>query len=354
MDQLTGKLVRISYRSPDGEFLVARLLVRQADEVTITGPQSAPHPLTEGVTYTLHGNWHDHPQHGRQYRYSAAIPHQHDQRGVVAYLTSTCPGIGQTRAARLWDAFGSEAVAILRDNPAQVVAREILSPALAKEASQALHDAGAWQDTHIALLGLLHGRGFQLGQVIPRCIRLWRRRAPEVVRRNPYTLMLRKIPSCGWERCDKLYLDLGHNPAALKRQALAAIQLLKQADGDTWLPAGDLARAITAALKGDPSLARPHEALRLAERARLITVRRPTDRDGKPIEGPRYIALAQHARDEVYIASTLKEMMAWTPQKRPCVSTLRQRLLAEITLAGGTPPGSMPTTLKNGGYGPTI
>jgi exodeoxyribonuclease V alpha subunit len=160
---IEGTLLVVLFTSDDGEFMVGRLKIAGTDDVaSVVGPAAAPHPLRQGVSYRLHGQWETHATHGRQFRFASAVPLLHGQAGVTSYLVAVCPGVGEGRARRLWDAFGGRAVDTLRDNPALVVSREILTPKMAAEASQALHDDGAWQEARIGLMGLLHGRGFQL------------------------------------------------------------------------------------------------------------------------------------------------------------------------------------------------
>ena len=85
-------------------------------------------------------------------------------------------------------------------------------PERAKEASKELHNEAAFEAVKIDLLTLFQGRGFQASKLIRACIKEWGRRAPEMLRRNPYLLMIRGLPSAGFKRCDKLYLDLKHRP----------------------------------------------------------------------------------------------------------------------------------------------
>jgi len=71
----------------------------------------------------------------------------------------------------------------------------------------------------IELMELLDRRGFPKATA-KRCLDLWGNESAGIIRRNPYTLM--QFRGCGFKLTDAMYLDLGHNPGRIKRQALCA------------------------------------------------------------------------------------------------------------------------------------
>src|SRR5262249_12119937 len=163
-------------------------------------------------------------------------PHGH--AGVVKYLMDEAPNVGRRRADQLWDAFGPEAVAVLRSDPRRVVPAGILTESAAREASEALAGAAALERTKIDLVGPFAGRGFP-GKLIQACIDEWGARAAESIRRDPFTLLTKDMPGCGFKRCDRLYIDLGGRPDRLKRQMLCAWNALREdGTGDTWIRKG--------------------------------------------------------------------------------------------------------------------
>lgn len=336
MDTITGTFGHLIWASDDGGDIIARFQMGTADTqvmppvfVTVIGP--CPVGRTTGVTFRLHGEWTQHPQHGRQFRFAHAEHLRTSRVGVIAYLIATCPGVGHKRATALYDQFSGEAVDVLRHDPARVVEAGILTVAQANEASQALHDDGAHQATRIALLDLLASRGLQLDRVVRRCIQLWGRRAPEFLRARPYLLLLRSVPSCGWKRVDKLYCDLGHRRDALKRQALTILHhLLDRSTGDTWESAADVAQD----LRRKIPTADPVRAMRLAERAKLIAIRREAN-GGKG----RWLAPKKWAEAEATITRKIKELVAWMPT---CLPTLPTRPTSIPTSSTSAPPSGNP------------
>lgn len=313
--EVVGKLAAIVWKADDSSFVIARL----ADNLTVKGqvdPDDLPQP---GLTYRFHGRWVESERYGEQFEFASfgrVVPH--DRAGIVAYLQAVAENVGEGRARKLWDAFGADAVTVLREQPERVAATGIMSEEAAREAAATLAEEVKFEATKIDLLGLFAGRGFQAGRLIKECLRRWGAAAPELIRRNAYLLMLRKLPSAGFKRCDKLYLDLGGNPARLKRQTLCAAHFLKTTGrGDTWF----LARTVGDAIKGSvPSeAADPLRALKLGIMARQFNRRRvdaATDIHGFAASaliinaGPAvYIAERSKALNEAAIATKVKELL---------------------------------------------
>jgi hypothetical protein len=310
------------WKADDGSRVIVRAQDQQGRSLSLCGPTEAGPTLTLGLTYRWHGQYETHEKYGEQFAFStfsACVPH--DKRGVIAYLVSIADNVGEKRAERLWDLYGPLAIPTLRTNPEGVAQAGVMSLADAKEAAQTLHNEAAFESVKVDLLGLLAGRGFQLGRIIKECLRRWQARAPEVIRRNPYALLMHKFPSAGWKRVDRLYLDLGKPPAARKRQALCAVHHLRSSgDGHTWFAAAVVGNAITAAV---PSGADPVAALRLAIRARLLARRREAD-------GSVWLAEWNKAANEETIARSVRDLSLWTclPLKLCGVEWPRRSLLA--------------------------
>ena len=126
---------------PDGTAAIARVRVQggpeDGREVVVKGSTDPENGLPLQVTFRFQGDWHNHERHGRQFQFSSytkVVPH--DRRGVLAYLTSTVDGVGaRARPSKLWDAFGGDAVRVLREEPQKVMAAGILSQELATDAA---------------------------------------------------------------------------------------------------------------------------------------------------------------------------------------------------------------------------
>jgi exodeoxyribonuclease V alpha subunit len=269
--ELTARVTGIVWAADDGTAVIAKVRVEGGPndrlEVCVKGQTDPDSGLPLHLPFRFSGEWHKHEKHGLQFHFSSyakIVPH--DRRGVVAYLVSLVDGVGEVRAHKLYDAFKGDAVRVLREEPARVVEAGIMREEAAAEASQTLHDEAAFESVRIDLLSLFAGRGFQHQKLIRACIKTFGRKAPWMVRQNPYLLMIHGFPSAGFKRCDKLFLDLKGKPDKLKRQTLCAWYALKMdSSGHTW---HRKEYAIQAVEKAMPlGKAKAEKAIRLGVRA---------------------------------------------------------------------------------------
>jgi exodeoxyribonuclease V alpha subunit len=243
--ELVGTIQKIVWMAPTGEAVIAKLCSGEVVKGALAEVNGGADGLAVGAVYRFLGYWTCHPRYGDQFAFTTFVRDTpHGYAGVTKYLVDEAPGVGQRRADQLWDAFGPEAVAVLRSDPGRVVAAGILTEATAQEASEALAAAAALERTKIDLFTLFAGRGFP-GRLIQACIDEWGARAAATVRRDPFTLLTGGLPGCGFTRCDRLYLDLGARPDRLKRQTLCAWNALREDDrGNTWVRKGAAVEAI--------------------------------------------------------------------------------------------------------------
>jgi ATP-dependent exoDNAse (exonuclease V) alpha subunit len=308
--ELTATIQRIIFRKDDSTFTIAKAEVLAADDDRFTDTISvlgnAPSSgLTEGMIYLFRGTWQENEQFGRQFRFDSAIEKQASTRnGVVAYLLRYAPYVGERTAHSLVDQFGPDrAIDELKAFPEKVAAStKGLTAARAREAANALIAAEKFQETRVRMLDLLANRGF--GEAaIDAAIQNWGVRAPDVIKRDPFKLMLAKKPKvsgAGFLRCDQLWHAFGLNPDGMKRQVMAAWYHLKSdQSGSTWHAKEDVIRTIKSLITGT---ARPDRALQIALRAGLLS---QCERGGK-----LWVADAKKAADEQEVAERVLELIA--------------------------------------------
>lgn len=297
--ELVGMVREIRVRNADG-FVVADL-----DRGTTVVGEDPSEELRATTTYRFLGRWMRHPRHGEQFAFSTFTRHApHDEAGVTRYLRQEAPYVGEAIAKKLWEKYGSDAVAVLRTRPGEVATSGVgLSARQAEEAAAALEALAGLEATRIDLWTLFDSRGFPR-TLIQACITKWGARAPERIRRDPFVLMTADLPGCGFLRCDALYLALGHNPSRLKRQALCCWQALREfSTGDTWFPAERVAKELRRKLR---DAARPKDAIKLGLRARWLARYRDRDRN-------LWLAEAQKATNERRLAEAAKRLLGWMP-----------------------------------------
>jgi exodeoxyribonuclease V alpha subunit len=258
--------------------------------------------IEPGIAFRFLGGWVAHHRWGQQFAFRSFVLHTPaSENGVRKYLATLCRGVGGVIAGRLWDAYHEAAVEVLRTDPARVVADGIMREDVAHEAARDLVANAAMEATKLDLYALFDGRGFPR-RLIRDVIARWGVRAAQKVKASPFRLLVEDFSGCGFKRCDKLYLDLGHDPHALKRQMLAAWNALHEdTDGSTWLSRGVAVRAIRGCV-GDTH-ARPDDAIALGVRSRWLAV---CERDGA-----KYVAEAGNARAERELAAKVAALQAF-------------------------------------------
>ena len=263
MEEIKGVYVRQQHRWDE---TIVGEIISDGHRVSIKGKMDDEHPKTN-MTYRFYGKWGQY-KGKNQFQFRTLVQTApHTQNGIVRYLKKA-PKIGTMLAQRLWDTYMGEAVAVLREEPEQAAdAVKGLSEEGACMASLWLQEHKDIEDTAIQLIGLLDGRGFPLKTHKATMLK-WGNKAPEFITGNPYGLM--QFAGCGFLRTDKLFLDLGGNPASLKRQALCAWHAIStNTSGDTWLYAEVAEQAIKGAI-GGAECDFP-KAMRLATRAGLLS-----------------------------------------------------------------------------------
>jgi exodeoxyribonuclease V alpha subunit len=292
----TGMLDGIKWSDAATGFVIAVL----RDGATVKGKVDIA-GFTRGMIYRFLGRWMDDKKYGPQFRFDTYIELTPAGKvGILKYLTKLCDGIGEKSAERLWSKYGSDAVKILREDPNQVVADGMLSREIATLAAEELEKASALEGTKIDLFDLFAGRGFPADSLIHRCVCVWGARAPAVIRRDPFTLMVRELPGCGFKRCDKLYVELGKNPTRLKRQMLACWHSIRFAgNGHTWYPVEHAVRHVRENIGVG---ADPVRAVKLGIRSKWLRHRR--DHINK-----LWIAESDKAHNEQTIADGIARLM---------------------------------------------
>lgn len=263
--------------------------------------------LLPGLEYRIFGRWGEHPKHGPQFEFRQFVKSEpHSRHGLIHYLRRYAPGIGPALSGRLFDRYGSDAVLILRTEPERAAA-EIhgLRIDIAKDAAAALVPLAEFEETKIELTDLLAGRGFP-HKLVDQCIKAFGILAPQRIKRDPFTLLVRGFSGCGFNRCDRLYMELGNDPTRLKRQMICAWHALKSdSSGNTWFPIRTAVDAIVRNVGGVGEL-RVKRALRLGQRSGWLRMRN----DGPGGKGGAWwVAEGRSGWNERVLAMCIGELM---------------------------------------------
>ena len=343
MEELTATYDRERVRFENGDDEATAILLcsdASGKEIIIRASVGVDETLVAGLDYRWYGRWMEHAKYGRQFHAKTFVKQQpHNRVGVIRYLRQA-PHVGTATASTLWEKFGGQAVAMLREHP-DVAACAVggqFSETRAKEAAAFLRQEQALESVTIDLMDLLDGRGFPRATG-KRCVGEWGNQAAELIRRNPYLLM--RFRGCGFLRTDQLYLDLGGRPESLKRQALAGwYSIARDTEGHTWHQPSAVVAGIAERIAGAET--RPVRATKLAIRGRMLTARRDAD-------GGLWLAERRKADNEAAIATRVRRWLGEPKRAWPsvyggseCISlhqavTLQQGTTKQIGILTGGP-----------------
>lgn len=282
-----GAIYRIRHQWDDTKLVE----LEDQTQVRIKDPNNE---IQTETTYRFHGRWKDHPKYGRQFAadtFSADAPVT--QRGVIKYLSSTCDHVGEQTARRIWNTFGPDSLDVVQNKPEALAEAGILTLDKAKEAAACLKHELGYMKTKVDLIGMFKGYGLG-GAAIQDCLQKWGARAAQVIRRDPFKMLVAQIHGAGYNRCDRLYLELGLPPRRLKRQMLKLwSDIKKDYSGHTWFSFSDKTKDINP------------KAIELALRAKWLVT--------KEMEGKKWITERNMAQAEAVLARHLTRLAEWKP-----------------------------------------
>lgn len=271
---------------------------RLTDRIVVKG-ESAAGALQFGLEYRFFGRWFNHPIYGEQFHYESFVIDRPVSREAVVNCLKQCKGFGTARGGMLYDIHGDGCIDVVIQDP-EGVCRDVKGIKLedAEAASRMLRQSEHVRKSKLELIELLHGKQFPR-KLVDQILTDHGSESAERVRRNPYMLM--QYRGCGFLKTDKLYIELGHEPSRLKRQALCAWHAIaKVSEGDTWFPFGQAVRAIRDNISG--TNARVDRAMQLAMHPMADMLRlRPGDM------GQRWIAESKKAEQELRVARLIGE-----------------------------------------------
>ncbi len=209
--RLSGVLERITFRSEDTGFTVARLQGEDPDPElhTIVGSLSG---VAVGSSLELAGQWQRDPRHGMQFRFDRyQVTKPNSIHGMERYLGSgLIKGIGPRYAEKIVSLFGVATLEILDRNPERLAEVEGLGR---KRVEQII---SAWQeqrDVHDIMV-FLQGHNISAAYAV-KIYKTYGRSSLEVVRKNPYRLT-EDIWGIGFRIADQIAISVGlptHDPS---------------------------------------------------------------------------------------------------------------------------------------------
>lgn len=236
LQTLRGTVESVVFRNEENGWTVFELDC--GDElVTVVG--TVP-PMAQGETFTVKGEWGEHPSYGRQFRaqiFEQELPATAD--AMLKYLASgAVKGIGPVMAGRIVQAFGVETLEVLENDPERL-SREVKGISLQR--AQEMNEAYKSQFGVRTCMLFLQQYGVSAAQAI----RIWKRfgaQAVELVKKNPYILCESGL-WIGFEKADDIAMKLGVGREDGFRIRAGLTHILRHnlySGGHTYIPAEKL------------------------------------------------------------------------------------------------------------------
>lgn len=287
---IKAKLKKVIWRSMENDFTIAAFIpTPPGPEFIATGDLFKP---SEGILYSLSGEWKEHPKYGKQFSINAYCVEQPcDSDGIVAYLEKYINGIGPILADKLADRYGEHTINILKNSPERVAnENKGISYELAVRISDQLKEDDQRQEILIQLEGLFSKVKGLPKKLTNDLMNLYGLTALEVVKSNPY--ILTDINRIGFVLADKVAMAAGvkkDDPERIKAGILYVIGQILQETGDVWINPIMISEALLSMISGI------NEADVLFWIGWLLSKKVLTERDD-------FVALTSYAEDESTIA----------------------------------------------------
>jgi len=230
---LAGSIERITYFNQENGYTVFKLSPESTQGpaedrqglVTVTGnlPELSP-----GEYLKMHGEWVDHPKHGRQFKietieqaYPATL------EGVKRYLGSgLITGIGPKIAERIVETFGAETLDIIEYEPKRL--REV--PDIGKKRMAVIVQAWEEQRQIKEIMVYLHGHGITTNLAL-KIYKEYGDQAMGIVQNNPFQLA-RDIYGVGFKTADRIAQSTGLPKDDPTRIEAGILYLLEELTGE--------------------------------------------------------------------------------------------------------------------------
>jgi exodeoxyribonuclease V alpha subunit len=347
--EFVGRLKRLAWVAEGGGH---RFCIIALQDGSSAKGECNPADLVIGCDYRFYGRFGKESKYGPTFNFVQMQQQApHNREGVVQYLIKNAPGIGPVIASRLWDLYDVDAVKTLRLDPDKVFA-ECPGTNLEKlkDAAAILQAKVKTEATRIDLATLFDGKGFH-SSLTEWCIQKFGINAGQIIRRDPFTLLVRKAPSCGFERCDRLYSELGLPRTRLKRQLMCLHRAIQEdRGGHVWHPIALAEATIRQKVGGGPDGAiNWQRAMKLGIRSGWLTIRKD-DAGGWWFALGHLAAAEQELSRHIVRLMTAEASFAWpNPWEIETLTTHQKEKLAAcltgpLALLCGTPGTGKTTT----------
>lgn len=246
---LNGKITYVLFQNEHNFYTVARFLINDEKEKTITITGNMP-GIEPGVLYRITGTYVEHPKYGMQFAvkyYEKPLPTE--EEGIINYLSSVrFPGVGRKTAEKVVQVLGSSCLEEIKADPD--VLKQI--PGLNEKAIDSIiKGIQASDDGMEELVKFLNVNGIGMQNLI-RLNKAYGKEALQKIRENPY----RVIDECdgfGFKTADKMAkaMDISSDdPRRLYAFLVSLVMDLCMSSGNSFILEEDLEQAYYQKTKG--------------------------------------------------------------------------------------------------------
>lgn len=300
IEEISGVVENIVFRSEETGYTVCRVRVEGKDEITVVGSCAA---LWSGETLKAVGRWVRHKRHGFQFNASTiSCVAPTSKEGIERYLASgTIRGSGKVMAERIVRKFGADTLKVIENESARLLEVEGIGPVRRQMIKDSWNEQKAVRD----IMVFLHSHGVGTAKSA-RIFRRYGQDAVALITENPYRLC-RDVWGIGFKTADGVAASLGIPPHSDIRARAGIIHVLQTMsdDGHCFCPTGDLIAQAQALLDI------PNEILKSA-------LQHETARGRLICEGENIYMASLHEA-EVGIAMKLAELLNTPPSFQPIV-----------------------------------
>ncbi len=221
-----------------------------------------------GDTLELTGSFVTDPKYGRQFKAKSAVAVRAEgSDGAIKWMSSRFPGIGDTRARELKEAFGDTLWHVIEHEPERLAQIKGITLERARAISETYKSVAGERDSMVTL----RGWGLTDGQ-IAHCVERWEslERVVAELRRNPF-LLSQEVHGFGFKRADEVGRLMGIRKDAPERIKAGVEHTLEEAmtKGHVYVPGKALQRMTSELLGVSEELVGP--AIRaVAESGRIV------------------------------------------------------------------------------------
>lgn len=235
MDYIKGKIRKIIYQNESG-FQVALFRIKETNDIELKDSLNKTITVTGVIldanmeeTYILYGEYINNERFGYQYSFkSYERVKPSDVDSIVEYLSSSLvKGCGEKTALKIAEAFGEDAISIIKDNPERLIKIKGMS----KDKAEKIYNSILANESVSDIIIKLKEYGFSMNEST-KIYNKYHKEALEIIKSNIY--LLKEI--IDFKKLDDIFTKFNDKEdiTRLKACTLESIEYLAFKNGDVY------------------------------------------------------------------------------------------------------------------------